>query len=297
MKYIIDSDPGIDDAIAIVMAYLYKLDIIGFTLVGGNVSLDNVERNIKTIQDFMGSNIKMYRGKENPNQECEGASFAHGKYGLGNAVYPISNRKVEKMSAEDFMIEASKEYGDNLTILCFGSLTNVANAIKKDKKFAKRLKHLVIMGTSYNPDAKNPYLEFNVFVDSTSAKLVFETPFEDIKVISHEAAIDTVISKEYIDTLKDSDNLLSNFIYQISEKYIEFNQEKYGINGISVPDPLTVASIINPEVVEFTKAKVEIIDEGDRKSESIVTLGKGNVNFSTKVNFELFEMMFKAVFY
>jgi len=296
MKYIIDSDPGIDDAIAIVMAHLYKLDVIGYTLVGGNVSLDSVENNIKTIQDFMQTDVKMYRGKESKNIKYEVATYAHGKYGLGNAVYPISNKKIEDISAEDFLIKASKKYKDNLTIVCFGALTNVANAIRKDKNFAKRVKHIVIMGASYNPEAKKPYLEFNISVNPSAAKLVFNTPFEDMKVISHEAAIDTIISKKYIDTLKTSDKLLSNFIYQISEKYIEFNQKHYNINGITVPDPLTIASIINPDVIKFEKASVDVIDKGERKGESVVTIGEGNINFSTKTNNKIFKQMFKDVF-
>lgn len=296
MKYIIDSDPGIDDAIAIVMAHLYKIDVIGYTLVGGNVSLDSVENNMKTIQDFMQTNIKMYRGKESEDIKYKVATYAHGKHGLGNSVYPISNRKIEDMSAEDFLIEASKQYKDNLTIVCFGALTNIANAIKKDKEFSKRVKHIVIMGASYNPNDK-PYLEFNISVNPAAAKLVFNTPFEDMRVISHEAAIDTVISKEYIDTLRSSDSLLSNFVYQISEKYIEFNQEHYNINGITVPDPLTIAAIINPDVIKFEKAKVDVIDEGERKGESIVVLGEGNINFSVKTDNKLFKEMFKKVFY
>jgi len=296
MKYIIDSDPGIDDAIAIVMAHLYKLDIIGFTLVGGNVSLDSVENNIKTIQDFMQTDIKMYRGQESKKIKYEVATYAHGKYGLGNSVYPISNRKIEDISAEDFLIDASKKYGDNLTIVCFGALTNIANAIKKDKDFPKRVKNIVIMGASYDPNAKEPYLEFNISVNPSAAKLVFNTPFENMKVISHEAAINTVISKRYIDTLRVSDKLLSNFIYQISEKYIEFNQKHYNINGITVPDPLTIASIINPDVIKFEKAKVDVIDRGERKGESVVTLGEGNINFSVKTNNQLFKKIFKDVF-
>lgn len=296
MKYIIDTDPGIDDAIAILMAHLYKLDIIGFTLTSGNVQMKDVSRNIKIIQDFMNTDIKMYKGEEYIDPDVEIATYAHGKYGLGHVVYPESRRHIEDKSAEDFLIEASKE-NDELTIICLGALTNVANAIKKDPDFPKRVKKLYIMGLSHEPDeAKEKYLEFNVRVNPDAAKLVFESDFEEINVITHEAALKVIIPKDYIDTLKDSDKILSNFVYQLASKYIEFNIEHYGIYGLSMPDPLTISAVIDPSVVRYTKASVEIITEGERKSESILKMREGNINVITAIDVEKFTEMFKKVF-
>lgn len=296
MKYIIDTDPGIDDAIAVLMAHLYKLDIIGFTLTSGNVKMTDVSRNIKIIQDFMNTDIKMYKGEEYIDPDVEIATYAHGKYGLGHVVYPESRRTIEEKSAEDFLIEASKE-NEDLTIVCLGALTNIANAIKKDPEFPKRVKKLYIMGLSHEPDInKEKYLEFNVRVNPEAAKLVFESDFNEINVITHEAALKVIVPKEYIDTLKDSDKILSNFVYQLASKYIEFNIEHYGIYGLSMPDPLTIAAVIDPSVVRYTKANVEIITEGDRKSESILKMNEGNINVITAIDVEKFIDMFKAVF-
>lgn len=296
MKYIIDTDPGIDDAIAVLMAHLYKLDIIGFTLTSGNVRMNDVTRNIKIIQDFMNTDIKMYKGEEYIDPDVEIATYAHGKYGLGHIVYPESRRGLEDKSAEDFLIEASKE-NEELTIICLGALTNIANAIKKDPEFPKRIKKLYIMGLSHEPDEnKEKYLEFNVRVNPDAAKLVFESDFSEINVITHEAALKVIVPKKYIDTLKDSDKILSNFVYQLASKYIEFNIEHYGIEGLSMPDPLTIASVIDPSVVRYTKADVEIITEGDRKSESILKMNQGKINVITAIDVEKFIDMFKAVF-
>ena len=298
MKYIIDSDPGIDDAIAIMMAYLNKLDIVGFTVTCGNVTLKNAVRNLKTIEDFLESDIKIYVGE----QYIEGgeeniACFAHGKYGLGNAVYPNSRREVEDKKADDFLIEASKEYKDNLTIICLGSLTNVANAIKKDPDFASRVSQIFIMGASYDPTrVEDPYIEFNIKTNPMAAKIVFEADFKDIRVITHEAAILTIIPSEYINTLKDSTSLVSNFVYQISEKYLEFNLEDYNIDGLTMPDPLTVAAVINPEVAKYVKCNVNIITDGERKGETVIKLNEGNINIISGVNLRLFSELFKETF-
>jgi purine nucleosidase len=275
---------------------LYNLNIVGFTLTSGNVGIDDVTRNIKTVQDFMKTDIKMYKGEEYINPDIEVATYAHGKHGLGNAVYPESSRKEEDMRAEDFLIEASKEYND-LSIICFGSLTNIANAIKKDPEFSSRINKIYIMGLSYEPDVnKKPYLEFNVSVNPEAAKLVFNTKFKEMNVITHEAALKVIISKEYIDSLKDSDKLLSNFVYQLAEKYIEFNISHYDIHGLSMPDPLTIASVIDPSVVKYTKASVDIVTEGDRKGESIIKMNEGDINIVSAIDVNKFKRMFENVF-
>lgn len=298
MKYIIDTDPGIDDTIGIVMGYLNNLDIIGFTLASGNIPAYKSEKNLKVIQDFLGSNIKMYKGSFENKCNHETAEYAHGKDGLGYAVFPDNNkRKFKKMTAEDFIIKSSKKYKDDLAIICFGPLTNLANAIKKDKKLASRIKHVLIMGTTYNPDEKEPYLEFNVNVDPLSAKVVFETPFEDIKVVTHEIGVKSFMEKDYVLNLRNSDKLISRFIGLISEKYIEFSYDHYGTIGLGTPDPTTIASIIDPKIIKFEPCNVEIIHEGDKKGECHVTLtDKSNIMVSTDFDLERFRKVFKDTF-
>lgn len=298
MKYIMDTDPGIDDAIAIILGYKNGLDIIGFTLASGNIPLEKSEKNLKVIQDFLGSNIKMYKGTFENKCNHETAEYAHGKDGLGYAVFPDNNkRKFEKMAAEDFIIKSSKKYKDDLTIICFGPLTNLANAIKKDKNLASRIKHVLIMGTTYNPKENKPYPEFNVNVDPESAKLVFNTPFEDIKVVTHEIGVKSFIEKDYVLNLRNSDKLISRFIGLISEKYIEFSYDHYGTIGLGTPDPTTIASIIDSEIIKFEPCNIEIISEGNNKGECHVTLtDKSNIMISTDFDLGKFRKVFKDTF-
>ncbi len=298
MKYIIDTDPGIDDAIAIMMGVKNNLDVIGFTLASGNIPVEKSEKNLKIIQEFLGSNIKMYKGKKENKCNHETAEYAHGKDGLGYAVFPdISKKKFEKMSAEDFIIKSSKKYKDDLTMICFGPLTNLANAIKKDKNLVKRLKHVLVMGTTYNPDEKEPYLEFNVNVDPASARFVFNTPFEDIKVVTHEIGVKSFVEKDYVLGLRESDDLVSRFVGLISEKYMEFSYNHYGTIGLGTPDPTTIASIIDPLVVKFEPCEVQIVSRGENKGECHITLtDKSNVMVSTDFDLERFRKVFKSTF-
>ena len=298
MKYIIDTDPGIDDAIAIMMALRNNLDIIGFTLASGNIPIEKSINNLMVIEDFMETNIPIYQGKILNNCNQETAEFAHGIDGLGYAVFPKNkHRQVEKMSAEDFIIKASKKYQDNLMIICLGPLTNLANAIRKDPTLPKRLKKIVVMSTTYDPTSPTFYKEFNIKVDPEAAKLVYESPFEEIKAITHEVGVKSFIEKDYVQNLKYSDDLISRFVGLISEKYIEFSFEHYQTIGLGTPDPTTIASIIDPSIITFAPFNIQIETEGEKRGECYATpTEKSNIYLSTDFDIEKFRNLFKNTF-
>lgn len=298
MKYIIDTDPGIDDAIAIMLGVKNKLDIIGFTLASGNIPIEKSEKNLKVIQDFLGSNIKMYKGSRHNICNKNTAEYAHGKDGLGYAVFPDNNkRKFEKISAEDFIIKSSKRYKDDLTIICFGPLTNLASAIKKDKNLSKRIKHVLFMGTSYNPSAEDLYGEFNVKVDPKSADIVFKEPFLDIKLVTHEIGVKSFIEKDYVENLRNSEDLVSRFVGLISQKYIEFSYEHYGTIGLGTPDPTTIASIINPCIIKFEPCRVKLaINKDNVPAFDIKLTEESNIKVSTDFDLKAFRKVFKDTF-
>ena len=293
MKYIIDTDPGVDDAVAIMMAVKNNLDIKGFTLVSGNVPYEKSENNLKIIQDFLNTNIKMYKGVKNDTIKTVSAEHVHGKDGLGYCVFPKSKRKYEKLSAEDYIIKASKKYKDDLTLVCLGPLTNLANAIKKDKKLPGRIKHLIIMGATYDPVATEDYIEFNVCVDPEASKLVFESDFEDIKLITHEIGVKAFIEKSYIDKLRNSEDIISRFIASISQKYIEFNQETFNISGLCCPDPSTISSIIDESIIEYKPCSVIMTD---KNTTHVDLVDESNIKVAVKINLEKFREIFKKTF-
>ena len=298
MKYIIDTDPGIDDSIAIAMAVKNNLDIIGFTLASGNIPQVKSEKNLKVVQEVLGTNIKMYKGEPEIEVKHTTAEYAHGIDGLGYYLFPdISRKKYEKMKAEDFIIKASKKYKDNLTLICFGSLINLANALRKDKNLTKRLKHVLIMGTTYNPEEDEPYMEFNVNANPTSARLVLSAPFEDIRLVTHEIGIAAHIDRNYVLNLRESENSISRFIGLISHKYMDFSAIKYGDDGLVNPDPATVASVIDEGILKFEPCTVKVVDRGGKKGECYVALtDESNIKVATEVSIRKFTKLFKETF-
>lgn len=297
MKYIIDTDPGIDDAIAIMLAKKNNLDILGFTLSSGNIELSKAENNLKVIMNVLNIKADIHKGFHQNKLNESTAEFAHGKDGLGYTVFPKMGKKVSKVFAEDFIIKASKKYKDNLTLICLGPLTNLACALKKDKKLAKRLKHVVIMGATYAPNSSEKYKEFNVTIDPKAAKIVFESQIEDIRVVTHELGVKSFIEREYIDNLKYSEDRHSRFLNMIAEKYMDFSYEHYGTVGLGTPDPTTIASIISDDIVKFCPATIDVVSTGDNRGECNVSLtDKSNILISVDFDLEKFRELFKKTF-
>lgn len=291
MKYIIDTDPGIDDAIAIMLGILNKLDIIGFTLATGNVAPENSENNLKVIEEVLKIDTKIYKGSV-INQSKGYAHFAHGYDGLGNINHPKIEKNIEKTTAEDFIIESANKYKENLTIICLGPLTNLASAIKKDNNIINKISKVVIMGTSYDKDRSDIYEEFNISVDPESAKLVLNSNFKEIKMITHEVGALSFIEKDYMDKLINSNNEISKFTYKIAKKYIDFSKEHNNIIGLSTPDPTTIASVIDESIVEFKPCKIKFINNLCK----VDLTEKSNIYVSVNFNINKFRKLFKNTF-
>ena len=295
MKYIMDTDPGIDDAIAIMLGYLNNLDIIGFTLAQGNVELKHSENNIKIIEDILGSDIKIYKSNHIKKMDYKAASYAHGKNGMGDVVTGTSARRTEEKSAEDFIIESSLEYENCLTIICFGPLTNLANAIKKDPLLVDRISKVVIMGFSYDENTNSPYHEFNLSVDPEAAFVVINSGFKDIDIITHESGIRTFIEKSYIEALGSSHSMISRFVSDISKNYMQFSKKCFNVDGLTAPDPLACASVINRKCVSFSPCEIDV-DLKDRGVSKVKLVNNSNIKISTSIDLEEFRKLFKETF-
>ena len=292
MKYIIDTDPGIDDSIAIILGYLNKLDIIGFTLATGNIEKKMAANNLKLVQNVLGSNISMYYGTKENKANMVSAEYAHGKDGLGNIFMPEIKKEFESISAEDFIIESANTYENNLTFICLGPLTNLAAAIEKDNSIVKKISKVIIMGGSYGKKIDIPYNEFNFKIDLDSANLVLTSNFKEIRIITHEIGIKTFIKNDDMEKLKDMKNKVSKFVYIISRKYSEFSKEHYDVVGCCMPDPCTISSALNENIISYVPCKIELKDD-------LVYINKtdnSNIYVSSDINLKLFRELFKNTF-
>ena len=217
MKWIIDTDPGIDDASAIITAVNSgALDILGITSVHGNVGLNHTTRNALKLVELMGGDVPVYQGTSRPIlQQREHAAEYHGENGFGNTSLPEPGIAPQDQHAVDFIIESTKKH--EVSLLTLGPLTNVALAIAKERELEKRIKQIVMMaGTSRARGNTSPLAEFNIFADPEAAAVVFESGIPII-MVPWETCLDTVFGSEVIVRIRRSSTEVGKAFAQAME--------------------------------------------------------------------------------
>ena len=172
-RIIIDTDPGVDDAMAILLAVKAadRLKIEALTTVDGNVGIDRVTDNALSILELCGAeDIPVYRGADHPlDKETAYSDDFHGSDGLGGVDVRPKHRTVCQEPAVDFLVRRAAEEPGELTLVLIGPLTNAALAVRKDPKFAGNIRRLVIMGGAEHGGNMSPVAEFNFFHDPQAA--------------------------------------------------------------------------------------------------------------------------------
>ena len=294
-KIIIDADPGTDDFIAISLAVKSNMfDIQGITTVEGNCSLDDAINNTFKALDMLDrDDIEVYKGLTNSEIGTESALDVHGSNGLGGVEYTPINRKVNEKSAIDFIIDTINNNPGEITLVCLGPLTNVAEAIKKDPSFVKNTKELVIMGGSRFLGNITPYAEFNFHKDPKAVDIVIGAGFENVTVIGWDRAIRTALLPEYEARLKNSNNELMRFIYDITRTTAERDKDTYG--GAVISDAVVISYLIDPSIITLEDADMDIIRHGKKAGQSDIELinKDSNCKYAVKIDSEKFyELLF-----
>jgi len=177
---IIDTDPGQDDAIAILLALASpELDVLGITAVAGNVPLTLTQNNIRKVCELAGkTDIKVYAGSGRPmKRDLITAEYVHGETGLNGTQLPEPAMPLQEQHAVEFIIDTVLSRPESSVTLCtLGPLTNVGKALERAPEIAPRIRELVMMGGGlFEGGNVTPVAEFNIYVDPDAAKLVFES--------------------------------------------------------------------------------------------------------------------------
>ena len=181
-KIVIDCDPGIDDAMAIVLAMQSPgFDIVGITTVFGNAYVDQATKNALTVVELSGRSIPVYKGAAKPLRIPLAAppDFVHGKDGLGNSGQPAPRGSPAATSAAQFLVDIAKAYPGEITIVAVGRLTNLAQAMRLDSTFVRNIKEVVVMGGAFRvPGNVSPVAEANIAGDPDAADIVVTAPWQ-----------------------------------------------------------------------------------------------------------------------
>jgi len=260
-RIILDTDPGIDDALAFILAFNSReLKIEAVTTVAGNVNHTKGHRNAKQLLEFLGvTDVPVCAGAVVPLIKKLGhAEEFHGKTGLGDTTLPEPTMATDPRSAVDIILEKADELGKELTIVAVGPLTNIAVAILADPALPEKVDKLVIMGSAFNltPHGHgnaNSVAEFNIWLDPEAAKIVFNSGIPIVAIgLDTTTHPDYRMSREMFEGIVAKGNRTTDLVNDLCRSLVE------RFNGFSLHDPQAMAYVIDPSMFTTEKYKVDV---------------------------------------
>ncbi|PSL20731.1 nucleoside hydrolase [Shimia abyssi] len=262
-KIIIDTDPGQDDAVAILLALASPedIDVLGITAVAGNVPLSLTSKNSRIICELAGkADVRVFAGCDRPlGRELVTAEHVHGKTGLDGPSLPDPTMPLQEQHAVDFIIETLRAHPSGTVTLCpLGPVTNIAMAFEKAPDIIEKVQEIVLMGGAYFEVGNiTPAAEFNIYVDPQAANIVFRSG-APIVVMPLDVTHKALVTKPRNDAFRNIGTPVGIAVAEMTDFFERFDKEKYGSIGAPLHDPCVTAYLIRPELFSGRHINVEI---------------------------------------
>ncbi len=262
-KIIIDTDPGQDDAVAILLALASpdEIEVLGITAVAGNVPLALTTRNARIICELAGRrDIAVHAGCEGPLRHAlVTAEHVHGKTGLDGPDLPDPTMALAPGHGVDFIIDTLRGApAGSVTICALGPLTNIAMALRKAPDIAAKMRGIALMGGAYFEVGNiTPTAEFNIYVDPEAADIVIRSGV-GITIVPLDVTHKALVTKARNDAFRAIGSPVGEAVAQMTDFFERFDKEKYGSDGAPLHDPCVIAWLIRPELFSGRFINVEI---------------------------------------
>ena len=259
---IIDTDPGQDDAVAILLALASpEINLLGITTVAGNVPLALTQENARKICDLAGrTDMQVFAGLDRPLvRPLVTAEHVHGRTGLDGPVLPDPETPLQEQHAVDYIIDTlRREPAGSVTLAPIGPLSNIAMAMQRAPDIIPRIRQIILMGGAYFEVGNiTPAAEFNIYVDPHAAQIVFASgvPVTMMPLdVTHKALTRT----DRVAALRAIGNRTGVAVAEMLEFFERFDEAKYGSDGGPLHDPCTIAWMIAPDIFNGRPCNVEI---------------------------------------
>ena len=263
-KIIFDTDPGTDDAMALMLALNSpELDVRAVTVVPGNVTArQGLENALRMISLANRCDIPVAAGAQHPLfQKLITAEFWHGKNGLANIELPPSKCKVDSRYGPDLIIEMVHAAPHEITLVPIGPLTNIALAVEKDPSIVPLVKEVILMGGSITGGNVNAAAEANIYNDPEAAQIVFQAGWP-LTMVGLDVGDKTLLSAKYLAQLGQTHGPMNDFIYQVAHYLIDLSAQ-FGSDGTPMYDPLAVGVAIDATLVKAPPMHVDVETRGE----------------------------------
>lgn len=269
MKVIFDTDPGIDDAMALLyLSKLPEIELLGITTVVGNASIEDTTRNALYLRQQFGISAPVIRGA---GETLDGVIksepvIVHGHNGLGDVdIPPVDESGLGPGAASDFIIESLRAHPGEVTIIAVGRMTNLALALRQAPDVAKLAKQVIIMGGAFGYEGRSgnitPLAEANIHGDPVAADEIFAADWP-VVVVGLDVTHDIILDNDYLAALARDAGANGQLLRQISEHYAKFYMNVMGLAGVVGHDLLAVTYALHPEWFETRRGAIAVVREG-----------------------------------
>lgn len=264
-KIIIDTDPGQDDAVAILLALASpEIEVLGIVAVAGNVPLALTQLNARKVVELSGREVPVFAGCDRPlDRDLVTAEHVHGKTGLDGIELPEPRLPLQDRHGVDFIIDTLRaEPAGSVTLVPIGPLTNIALAFRRAPDIIDRVQRMVLMGGAYFEVGNiTPAAEFNIFVDPEAAAEVFAAGVPLVVMpldVTHKA----LTSRDWVDQMRALPGRCGPAVAGWTDFFERFDTAKYGSEGAPLHDPCTIAWLLDPDLFQGRQINVEIETQG-----------------------------------
>ena len=282
-KVIIDTDPGTDDALALMMALSSpELEVLGLTTVGGNASLAHTTRNALRLLEYLGrTDIQVYRGAARPLRgRFHYGYYFHGPGGL-TVRLPLPSSRPSLVRAWDRIVDQARAFPGEIVLIALGPLTNVARALAHDPGAKDRIKEIVVMGGALEvPGNVTPHAEFNTYNDPAAADAVFSSGIP-VTLVGLDVTDRVYVRRDEADWVQGRSRS-ARLAGRILANWFRAHPEEESYN---LCDPLAIVAALRPEILSYRRATVTVETESsERTGKTSATYGAGNVNATATVD-------------
>ena len=258
-KIILDCDPGHDDAVAIMLAAREpSLELLGVSVVAGNQTLENTQRNARNVLQWLGADIPVYAGCDRPMvRDKVIAADIHGSTGLDGPVFPPLLKRLEPEHAVQFLIRTLLESEGDITVVTTGPMTNLAMAMRLEPKITEKIHRIVLMGGSFTNGNVTPAAEFNILADAEAASVCFRSG-RPITMVGLDVTRKALCYPEIVERMGRIGNRASNLFVALMGHFCKTQKQIFGWEGGPLHDPVTIAYLIDPEVLVTKPMNVQI---------------------------------------
>ena len=267
MKFIIDTDPGTDDAVAILIALAHFSDeeLLALTTVAGNVKVDVGTRNaLRILEHANRNNIPVYKGESTPlNRDLLTAEWVHGTDGLNGVGFPEPSKSEETLGAVDYITQLLKDSEEKITICVLGPMTNIGKVLSQNPELSEKIEQIIFMGGGAGFGNHTPVAEFNILVDPEAAKIVLNSGAKLVMMgldVTHQA----ISTKERLNTILETDTVTGEHLVGLMGSLAELDivKEKFP-DGTPVHDAFVTAYLVDNSLTkgELTNVEVEVDSE------------------------------------